>query len=151
MGRRWSAIRYDLRLNLTTWIAGRARAEHDVNQNALVSLDTTLLLRPHATLELSGAYRERAGGGRAVSWGARWQVTPSWSLEFEEQFDVQQSEFLYHRGRVIRTFHRFALEFTISHDPQQNDTSASVSLSLAPLATRAADPFERDRYRDLYR
>ena len=104
-----------------------------------------------ATVELEGAYRERQGGGQAVSWAARWQVTPSWRLELEQQYDLQQDEFLYYRGRVVRSFHRFALEFTISHDPQQDDTSASVSLSLTPLSTRSADAFERDRYRDLYR
>lgn len=151
VGRSWSAIRYDLRVGFTTWASARVRAEHDVNQGELVSLDGTLYVRPHRLLELEGAYRERQGGGQAVSWAARWQVTPSWRLELEQQYDLQQEEFLYHRGRVVRNFHRFALEFTISHDPQQDDTSASVSLSLAPLSTRSGDAFERDRYRDLYR
>ncbi|MEZ6185941.1 MAG: hypothetical protein R3F62_13140 [Planctomycetota bacterium] len=151
VGRQWSPIRYDLRLYLADWVAARARAEHDVNQGALVSLDATLLVRPHPSLEVEGAYRERQGGGQAVSWAARWQVTPSWFVEFAQQYDLIQDEWLYHRGRVVRSFHRFALEFTISHDPQQDDTSASVSLSLAPLSTQRGDPFERDRYRDLYR
>jgi len=149
-GRRWRGVLYDLRLEVVDWLAVRVRAEHDVNRSELVSLDASATLRPAAGVEAVLAYREQRRLARAVSWGVSWRLTPAWTVAFEQQYDLASDEFLFHRGRVERRFHRFALSVDISHDPQQDDTSASFSLSLAPLFDAAHGPFEADPYRGLF-
>ena len=149
--RTWGPLLWDLRLNPTTWLTLRLRAEQDLNRGQLVTFDASTTVRPVPALEVSASYREREGGAQAVAWGLGWQLTENWWLGLEQQWDLRGKEFLYHRARLVRTFHCFALELTVSHDPQQDDTAASVSVGLAPPGPAAQDPFLLDRYRDLYR
>jgi hypothetical protein len=150
VGRRWGSVFYDLRLELVSWFSARARAEQDVNGGGLISLDVSGTVRPCDWAEATAAYRERPGVSRALSWGVRVRLTPAWQVAFEQQYDFLSDEFLYHRGRLIRSFHRFAVELSAKHDPQQDDTSVSVGISLAPLFSARQDPFQRDPTRDLY-
>lgn len=155
--RTWGPLLWDLRLNPTTWLTARLRAEQDLNSGALVTFDASTTVRPIPALELSAAWRERqttpvaGSGSRTIAWGLAWQLTESWRVAVEQQWDLRAHEFLYHRAHLTRFFHCFALELTVSHDPQQDDTSASVSIGLAPPGPTARDPFLLDRYRDLYR
>ena len=85
-----------------------------------------------------------------MSWGVSWQLTPAWQVTLEQQYDFLADEFLYHRGRLIRSFHRFAVELRGKYDPQQDDVSVSVGVSLAPLFSSRQDPFRDDPSRGLY-
>ena len=133
VGRRWLYLRYDLRLNVLSWATARVRAEQNVNRGSLVDLSVGVEIQPAEPLQLTVNYRELTGlvQVQALGWGFQWRLTPSWQLALEQQYDFISREFLRHRGRVTRFFHRFAFEVTISHDPQQNDTSASVSIAPA--------------------
>lgn len=150
-GRSWLYLRYDLRLDLVSWLSARVRAEQDLNGKGLVDLNASGTFRPAAFLELARGleldlgYRELRGLTRvqALNWGLRWRLTKHWALGLDQQYDFVSGEFLRHRGRVVRFFQGFALELSVSHDPQQDDTA--VSASIAPNfdeggATFGADP-----------
>ncbi|MBL4848064.1 MAG: hypothetical protein JKY65_21315 [Planctomycetes bacterium] len=136
-GRDWLYLRYDLRLDVFAWLSGRIRAEQDVNGFGLVDLNASATFRagvlgkPVSGLELDVAYRELRGptASQALSWGLRWQLTKHWAVGLEQQYDFVSREFLRHRGRLIRFFQGFALEVSVSHDPQQDDTSVSASIA----------------------
>ena len=149
--REWDVLRWDLRLAPAERVTARVRLQQDLNRGELLALDASFTVRPLDAFELSASWRQREGGERAVAWGAVWRLTESWSVALEQQWDLRADEFLYHRARLVRAFHCFALEVAVSHDPQQDDTSASVSVALAPPSLEARDPFEQDRYRELYR
>lgn len=147
-GRAWSALHYDVRLAPTTWLTLRARGEHDLDRGRLGTLDVvgTVSLAP---VVASASWRDLPGLAKAIGWSLDVELTPAWSIGFAQQYDFVTDEFLFHRGRIVRRFHCLSLEVGISHDPQQNETAATFAIGLAPLLSDA-DPFERDRWRELY-
>ena len=136
-GRSWLYLRYDLRLDLVAWLSARVRAEQDLNGAGLVDLNASGTLRAGVIhdairgLELDLGYRELRGLTRiqALSWGFRWRLTKHWAVGLDQQYDFVSGDFLRHRGRVIRFFQGFALELSVSHDPQQDDTAVSASIA----------------------
>lgn len=136
-GRSWLHLRYDLRLNLLTWLSARVRAEQNLNGLGLIDLNASTTFKGSvlgerlAGLEFDLSYRELRGPTeiQAVGWALRWRLTKHWAVGLDQQYDFVSKEFLRHQGRVIRFFQGFALELSVSHDPQQDDTSASVSIA----------------------
>lgn len=135
--RSWLYLRYDLRLNLLWWLGARARAEQDLNGFGLVDLNAAATFKAQVLAErLSGlevdvSYRNLRGPTevQAVGWGLRWRLTKHWAVGLDQQYDFVSKEFLRHQGRVVRFFQGFALEVSVSHDPQQDDTSVSASIA----------------------
>ncbi|MGE0710162.1 MAG: hypothetical protein AB7N76_07480 [Planctomycetota bacterium] len=166
VGRSWLHLRYDLRLNLFTWLGLRARCEQDLNAGGLRDLSVGGTFRPTFAgpdllsgslrdLNLNVGYREVWDARvkvEAVSWGFTWRLTPAWAIALDQQYDFFSGEFLRHSGRLIRFFQGFALELRVSNDPQQDDTS--VSFSIAPAFGAASDPWAdqtaTDRNAQLY-
>lgn len=146
--RAWSALLYDVRLAPTRWLTLRARGEHDFDAGRLTEIDVTgqVALEP---IVAAVSWRDLPGVARAIGWSLDLQLTPAWMIGFSQQYDFVTDEFLFHRGRVVRTFHCLSLEVALSHDPQQRETTASFALGLAPLLG-SGGPFERDRWRELY-
>lgn len=148
--RRWGALLYDIRVDPAEWLSLRVRGEHDLNAGRLTSLDATgtFTLSP---VTASVSWRDLPGFVQAIGWSIDVALTPAWTIGFSQQYDLVSEEFLEHRGRVVRTFHCFALELTVMHDPQQDETAAAVSFGLAPLfGGDVTTPFEADRWRELY-
>jgi hypothetical protein len=147
--RTWGALLYDVRLAPTSWLSLRARGEHDLQDGALIQFDATASVTYSDLATASVSWRDLPGEARALGWSLDLQLTDAWLLGFAQQYDFVSDEFLYHRARIVRRFHCVSLEVTLSHDPQQDETSASFSVGLAPLLS-SEDPFERDRWRELY-
>lgn len=149
--RRWGALLYDVRLDPAQWLSVRVRGEHDLNRGSLTSLDVTGKVTI-APVSLSVSWRDLPGLGiKALGWSVDAMLTPAWTVGFSQQYDVESGDFLYHQGRIVRSFHCVSLEVTLMHDPQQHETAASFSVGLAPLfGSDAGTPFERDRWSELY-
>ncbi len=148
--RSWGALVYDVRLDPFEWLSLRARGEHDLDDGSLRSLDVTGTFT-WERVTASVSWRDLPGFVKAFGWSVDVALTPAWTVGFGQQYDTISGDFLYHRGRVVRSFHCVALELTVAHDPQQDETAASVSLGLAPLfGGDATAPFEQDRWRELY-
>lgn len=146
-GRSWSLLRGDLRLGLAPWLALRTRLDHDVNRGRVRQLDAMLSARPLDSLLVSGSYHELRGFTRAVAWEARWRLTPAWMVAVDQQLDLRTGAFLRHRARLVRFFHRVAVEVTLGVDPQNDDVAASFSI--APAWDFDQDPFVGDRFRGI--
>lgn len=135
--RSWLHLRYDLRLNLIQWLSARVRAEQNLNGLGLIDLNASATFRAQVLaerlrgLEVDVSYRDLRGPTevQAVGWGMRWRLTKHWAVGLDQQYDFVSKEFLRHQGRVIRFFQGFALEVSVSHDPQQDDTSVSASIA----------------------
>lgn len=149
VARTWAALLYDVRLAPTEWLSLRARGEHDLQDGRLLQFDASATFTYAGLGSASVSWRDLPEQARALGWSIDVSLTDAWTVGFAQQYDFVSDEFLFHRGRIVRRFHCLALEVTISHDPQQDETSASFSVGLAPLLSDE-DPFERDRWRELY-
>jgi hypothetical protein len=148
--RRWSTVSLDLRLNLLAWLRLRARAEQDVNAGELAELNVYAELIPYRDLFVKTSYQQLAfvETSRTFSWTVEWKLTDAWALGFSQQYDFETRDWLRHEGRLVRIFHRFAIQVVVSHDPQQKDTSASVNF--APLLDGGMPFFSQERGVDFY-
>lgn len=128
---RWSLLTGDLRLGLAPWLELRARLDHDVNRGRVRQFDATLAAQPWEGVRVSASYRELENQFRAVGWSASWRLTEAWAIGGEQQFGLRGGEFLRHRARLVRFFHRVAVEVSAGYDPLQNDTSVAVAIAPA--------------------
>ncbi|RMG19029.1 MAG: hypothetical protein D6731_00750 [Planctomycetota bacterium] len=136
----WSSVALDLRLDLSPWVALRARWDQPTHGGKPLEANVRVSLRPVAWLRASASFLQLGAlsARRTLAWDVAWRLNPSWGVAVSQQVDLERGDFLRHAVRVVRTFHRFALVCDVQHDPDQDDTS--VSLNFVPLLAPSDDP-----------